>query len=86
MSSSLQFFLGFLALVPLLVSAQNGYMISKIDVPTSSNGTATIVAGNFFLSFVNYTEAPDFVDAVGWYYSEKSIYSLGSRIIVVAMR
>jgi len=60
MLSSLGFFLGFLTLVPLLVSAQNAYAINKIDIPTSDNGTATIVAGNFFLSFVNATVADGF--------------------------
>jgi hypothetical protein len=60
MPPSLELFLGFVALAPLFVSAQNGFAINKIDIPLSDNGTATIVAGNSFLSFVNATIADGF--------------------------
>jgi len=57
-------FLGFLALTPLFVSAQNAFAINNIDIPKSHNGTATIVAGNSFLSFVNATVVDGFVYSV----------------------
>lgn len=63
MSASSLLLLGFLALASPLVSAQNDYIINKIDIPTAGNGTATIGAGNGFLSFINATVADSFVYA-----------------------
>lgn len=58
-------FLGFFAIsTPLLASAQNAFAINKIDIPRVDNGTATITAGNSFLSFVNATVADGFVSSV----------------------
>jgi hypothetical protein len=81
MPASLLLLLGFLALT---ISAQKDYAINKIDIPTASNGTATIVAGTSFLSFVNATVADSFVYAVCIFASMLQTLTYSCRIILVA--